>query len=197
MEFKKAIQKRRSIRRLSKDIGISEEQLLESLKHQLKHTPSAYNSQSQKMMVLLNEQHQRFWALVMTALKARVPADKFASTEEKLNGFMAGYGTILFFDDEEITEGLAEKFPLYADNFRLWSQQHAGMLQSNVWTALAEQNIGASLQHYTEVIDSKARAFFNIPKGWKMLAQMPFGGIDETPKEKQFNDLDERLIVKK
>lgn len=197
MEFKKAIQKRRSIRNLTDKIDISEAQLMDVIKHQLKHTPSAFNSQSQKVMLLLNDKHRDFWSLVMEALKDKVPEDKFKTTEDKINGFKAGFGTILFFDDENITKGLIKKFPLYEANILLWAQQHNGMLQGNLWTALAEQNIGASLQHYTEVIDKVARETFDIPDGWKMLAQMPFGGINETVKEKQFNDLSERMIIKK
>lgn len=51
------------------------------------------------------------------------------------------------------------------------------MLQLSVWSALRELNIGASLQHYNPVIDAKVKGIFNIPENYKLVAQMPFGGI--------------------
>lgn len=53
----------------------------------------------------------------MRTLRERVPAEKFAPTEAKINSFAAGYGTILYFDDEGITETFASNFPTYAANF--------------------------------------------------------------------------------
>jgi len=54
----------------------------------------------------------------MRTLRERVPAEKFAPTEAKINSFAAGYGTILYFDDEGITETFASNFPTYAANFK-------------------------------------------------------------------------------
>jgi predicted oxidoreductase (fatty acid repression mutant protein) len=173
------------------------ESLLDLINNNLKHTPSAMNSQSQKIFVLLNDSHRRFWDLTEEELRKIVPADKFANTEKKLKGFRDGYGTILYFDDLDITNDLIQKYPLYKDNFIAWSNQQNAMLQINIWNELANYNIGASLQHYTEVIEERVYKEYNIPKNYKMIAQMPFGGINETPSEKSFNDLKDRVVVMK
>jgi predicted oxidoreductase (fatty acid repression mutant protein) len=68
---------------------------------------------------------------------------------------------------------LQEQFPLYKENFALWSMQSAGMLNLVVWTALAEAGMGASLQHYNPLIDEAVKAKFNLPATWRLIAQMP------------------------
>ena len=79
------------------------------------------------------------------ALRAIVPADAFAATEGKIdNAFLSGAGTVLFFEDQSVVKGLQEQFALYADNFPIWSEQASGIAQFAVWTALSEENIGAS-----------------------------------------------------
>ena len=35
----------------------------------------------------------------------------------------------LYFIDDEVTEGLQKKYPLYAENFPIWAEQANGMLQ--------------------------------------------------------------------
>lgn len=52
---------------------------------------------------------------------------------------------------------------MYADNFPVWSEHSTGIAQFAVWTALAEQNIGASLQDYNPIIDDEVAAAFDIP----------------------------------
>ena len=46
--------------------------------------------------------------------------------------------------------------------------------------------MGASLQHYNPLVDTAAQQAFNIPKTWKLLAQMPFGTSVGPDGEKTF-----------
>lgn len=195
MSYQDIMIQRRSIYNLNKDLPITDSELLEMVRHNLKHTPSAYNSQSQRMMVLFGARHDEFWELVREALRKIVPEKSFSRTSAKIDGFKAAYGTLVFFDEQSVTNDLIEKFPLYKKNFEVWAEQQNGMLQVNLWNAFAEIKIGASLQHYTEVIDEAFRNAFEVPKTWRMMAQMPFGGIVEPAGDKSFVSLDERLIV--
>ncbi|WP_113860204.1 nitroreductase family protein [Bifidobacterium aemilianum] len=70
-----------------------------------------------------------------------------------------------------------EQNPAYAENFPIWAQQANGMLQLSVWTALSEEGLGASIQHYNPLIDAEVRETFSIPESWQLLAEMPFGDI--------------------
>jgi predicted oxidoreductase (fatty acid repression mutant protein) len=131
----------------------------------------------------------------MNALRKLVPVDKFGPTEEKINSFKNGYGTLLYFEDMSIVEGLQKQFALYKDNFPIWSQQASGILQYVIWTSLEVEGFGVSLQHYTELIEAKVKKEWNIPNNWKLIAQMPFGKPTAEPDEKQFQPLEERIKV--
>jgi predicted oxidoreductase (fatty acid repression mutant protein) len=133
----------------------------------------------------------------MEALRRVVPADKFKPTEDKINSFKSGYGTVLFFEDSSIVESLQQQFPLYKDNFPIWSQQSSGMHQYVIWTALQIEGFGASLQHYNELIETEIKKEWNVPSNWKLIGQMPFGKPTAEPGEKQYQPLDERIKIYK
>lgn len=189
------VENRRSIYSISKEPVVSDDIIEEVVEYAVKHTPSAFNSQSARVVLLLGEQHDRLWDITKEALRKRVPADKFAPTEQKINSFRNGYGTVLFFEDSSVVESLQKQFPSYKDNFPIWSQHSNGMLQYVIWTALGVEGFGASLQHYTELIEADVEKEWNLPTEWKLIAQMPFGKPTAEPAEKQFQPLDERIKV--
>ncbi|MFH0992852.1 MAG: nitroreductase family protein [bacterium] len=195
MEFLQALARRRSIYNLT-DAAVVPDALLEArIGDVVRLTPSAFHSQSQRVVLLLNANHAQLWDIVRTALAKIVPAQDFPKTAAKIAGFVAGHGTILFFDDQTVTQGLMAKYPLYKDSFAVWYQQQAGMLQSNIWVALADIGYGASLQHYSELIEAEVRKVFAIPDGWQLLAQMPFGKIAKSAKTNTYLPLDQRFLV--
>jgi predicted oxidoreductase (fatty acid repression mutant protein) len=196
MEFMEAIKARRSVYGIDKNIGVSEEKINNVLQQALLHTPSGYNAQSGRVVLLLNKNQDTFWSFTKEALRKVVPVEMFKATDDKINALSAGYGTILFFEDQAIVKGLMDKFPLYAANFPVWSLESAGMMQFVVWTGLAELGIGASLQHYNELIEGEVKKTFDIPESWKLVAQMPFGHQIAPLSEKTFLPLEGRFIIK-
>lgn len=195
--FYEAIKERRSIYAISKESPISDERIQEIVEDIVKHVPSAFNSQTTRTVILLGEYHDKLWDITMEALRKIVPANNFASTEAKINSFKSGHGTVLFFEDFAVVEALQQQFELYKDNFPIWALQTSGMMQFSVWTAFATEGLGASLQHYTELIDEQVKKEFNIPESWKMLAQMPFGKIVKGAGEKEFNPIEDKVKVLK
>jgi len=131
----------------------------------------------------------------METLRKLVPQEKFAATEDKINSFAAGYGTVLYFDDTSITSHFAEQFASYKDNFPVWAQQANGMLQFAVWTSLENEGLGATLQHYNPLIDDEVKASWKLPQSWKLIAEMPFGKPVAVPDAKQFAPLEERMLL--
>lgn len=194
-EFYDALRSRRSIYGISKETVVSDEKIQEVIHEAVKHTPSSFNSQSARVVILLGEHHDRLWDLTKETLRNIVPAEAFASTEEKMKAFRNGYGTILFFEDTSVIEGMQAQFELYKDNFPVWSQQSSGMHQFVVWTALEMEGFGASLQHYNPLIDDQVAKEWNLPSSWKLIAQMPFGKPTMQPGEKQFQPLEGRVKV--
>ncbi len=83
------------------------------------------------------------------------PAEAFEGTKGRLASFAAGAGTILFFEDQDVVKGLQESFPLYAENFPIWSEQAHGINLYAVWLAFAEKNIGMNVQHYNPLVDAQ------------------------------------------
>ena len=59
--FNEAIETRRTIYNLEKTISISDEELEELIAHAVKHVPSAFNSQSTRIVLLLNDKNEQFW----------------------------------------------------------------------------------------------------------------------------------------
>lgn len=194
-DFLSAVADRRSYYGISKEAVVSDERIKEIIEHAVKHTPSAFNSQSARIVLLLGNEHDKLWDITKEALRKIVPADKFSDTEEKINSFKSGYGTVLFFEDNSVIESLQEKFALYKDNFPIWSQQSNGMHQFVIWTALEIEGFGVSLQHYNELIEADVKKEWNIPNNWKIIGQMPFGKPTAEPGEKEFKPLEERIKV--
>jgi len=194
-DFLSAVEQRRTYYGISKDSVISDEKIKEIIEQAVKHTPSAFNSQSARVVLLLGDHHDKLWEFAKDALRKIVPAEQFSESENKINSFKAGYGTVLFFEDNAIIEGLQERFALYKDNFPVWSQQSSGMHQFVIWTALELEGFGVSLQHYSELIDGDVKKEWNIPSNWKFIAQMPFGKPVVPPSEKPMLPLDVRVKV--
>ncbi|GAA0086668.1 nitroreductase family protein [Clostridium sp. MB05] len=196
-DFYNAIKERRSIYAISKESPVSDERIQEVVEEAVKHVPSAFNSQGSRVVVLFGENHNKLWDITMETLRKIVPANNFSSTEEKINSFKAGYGTVLYFEDFNVVESLQKQFELYKDNFPVWAQQTSGMLQFAIWTALSIEGLGATLQHYTELIEEEVKKEFNIPSGWKMIAQMPFGKGVAPAGEKEFMPIEDRVKIVK
>jgi uncharacterized protein len=191
--FYNAVAERRSFYAISKETTISDDKIKEIIEHAVKHTPSAFNSQSARIVLLLGEHHNKMWDITKEALRKIVPEEQFSSTEDKIKSFRSGYGTVLFFEDNSIIESLQKQFALYKDNFPVWSQQSSGMHQFVVWTSLEIEGLGASLQHYNELIEADIKKEWNIPSNWRLVAQMPFGKPTSAPGEKQYQPLEERV----
>ncbi|WP_448951905.1 nitroreductase family protein [Labrys neptuniae] len=189
------VKTRRTQYALNKDLPKSREEVAALIQDVIKHVPSSFNSQSSRAVILFGEQSDKFWHLTKEILRKIVPADSFASTEAKMDAFAAGAGTVLFFEDQDVVKSLQEKFPLYAENFPVWSEQSGGMAQFAVWTVLAEHDIGASLQHYAPLVDEAVQKEWNVPTSWKLRAQMPFGGHKAPFSEKTFMNDNDRFKV--
>ena len=191
--FYEALKERRSIYAISKETTVSNERIQEVINEAVLHTPSAFNSQSARVVVLFGENHNKLWDITEASLKKIVPEENFAPTKEKIDSFRNGYASVLFFEDQNVVKNLQEQFSLYKDNFPVWSQQSSGMLQYVIWTSLAVEGLGASLQHYNELIEEDVAKEWSIPSGWKLVAQMPFGKPVAGAGEKEFLPLDERV----
>src|SRR5690625_4080550 len=217
--FLTALRKRRSQYVLGKNIDRSPAEIRALITETMRHTPSAFHSQSSRAVILFGDENIELWKLIEDHLREMVPAADFAPTEEKLRGVAAGVGTILFFEDMGPVTDLQERFALYAEHFPTWSEHASGMAQCAVWTAVAAAdigarpehasalgqfaawtaraaaNLGAGLEHSSPFADEAIRERWNIPARWKLRAQMPLGSNEGEPGERTFIEDDERIKV--
>ena len=194
--FAEALEHRRSYYSIGSDSPVLDEEVVHIVRTAVKNVPSAFNSQSTRIVLLLGDEHKKLWDIVKSTLKQRIPSDAFAKTEAKIDGcFAAGHGTVLYFEDTAVVKNLQEAFPSYAENFPTWSQHTSAMHQFAIWTMLEDAGLGASLQHYNPLIDEEVRRTWNLPGSWMLIAEMPFGTPTAEPVEKEFGELSERIKI--
>src|SRR5690606_42115427 len=117
MAFVKEIKHRRTIYANGKNVSLEQAEIENIIKDAVKHSPSAFNSQTSRVVILFGESHEKFWNIVRETLRDLISAEAFEGTNTKINGFAAGYGTALFYEDQDIIKSLQEQFALYADHF--------------------------------------------------------------------------------
>lgn len=194
--FKDALKLRRSYYTIGNGSPVPDKEIEDVLTTAVEYVPSAFNSQSTRLVLLLGKDHKKLWEIVKETLRKRLPAEQFAQTESKIDkSFASGYGTVLFFEDETVVKGLQESFPSYEAKFPVWSEQTSAMHQLAVWSMLEDLGFGASLQHYNPLIDEEVRKTWNLPSSWTLVAEMPFGLPVQSPGEKEIKPLEDRILV--
>ncbi|WVO14818.1 hypothetical protein L204_102457 [Cryptococcus depauperatus] len=179
--FFEAVVARRSYYSLHKESTLSQEQLKELIQKAVKYTPTSFNGQQSRAVLVAGKKHDELWDKVKESHLKTLGGDR---DQEELwskkfdKQFKAGYGTILFFEDQEIVNGSAAKMPALAQSLSVWSHNSAGMLQYIVWTALEAEGHGASLQHYAQYtpgVQAEITKLVDVPPTWSVTALLPFG----------------------
>ena len=177
MEFRDAVSARRSEYMLDSQ-GVDVDAVVSVLRGIAGKVPSSFNAQSARMFVLAGEDHRRFWGIVEDVLRERSrDPERFRGTQAKLAGFSAAAGTILFYEVDAKTEELMEEHPSYRDLFPQWAEHGNAMMQFAFWTAIADMELGANIQHYNPIVDERVAEEFGIPDGYRLIAQMVFGRV--------------------
>lgn len=195
--FIEAIEHRRSHYSLSAAMAVNYQEIVRCIERIILATPSAYNSQSSRIVVLFGIHHLCLWGIVKQCIKNIVSPDVYTISREKIdNCFASGCGTVLFYEDTKVVEQMKVEYQSYADKFDTYSAHTSAMHQFAIWTALEDMGFGASLQHYNPLIDNLVAEQWDIDKSWQLIAQMPFGTPLDTPKAKeQIQPLSERYLV--
>ena len=195
-QFLDLITKRRTIYAIGKNVEQSPEYLSDLIQTAIKQSPSSFNSQSSRAVILFNSEHEKFWGIVADKLTSYAKDEESAAkTTAKMDSFAAGVGTVLFFEDQTVVQALQQQFPSYADNFPIWAEHSTAIAQFATWTALHTEGLGASLQHYNPIVDEQVHAEWGIPSNWKLRAQLVFGSIEGEPRAKDYLADEERFKV--
>lgn len=183
-----SLEKRRSYYQINEELPVSEAKIVETVERACELVPDAFNMKSARVALALGNQNKKLWDVIYDAFGGKV-------AREKIDAFAAGAGTVLYFIDEDVVAEKQAQFSRYAENFPIWANQANGMLQISIWTALRDRGVGANIQHYNPVIDDAVKAFLDLPASWRLIAQMPFGGIVAEPGAKEAEDISLRVRV--
>lgn len=192
-----AVAERRSIYNLSNESTISEKRLEELVQKVLLAVPSAFNTQSTRIVVLLGDQHKKLWDIVLATLAPHVKHDEAtaAATEQRIASFVAGYGSIMFFEDLSTYDAL-QSFAIYKDKFPSWCDQTSAMHQLLLWTVLEAEGMGVNVQHYNPLIDEEVRKAWQLDSKWTLVSQMVIGKtVGDRPQPKEKKPVEERYRI--
>lgn len=84
VSFLDKIKERRSIYAIGKNVALEQHQIEDIIKDAVKHSPSSFNSQSSRVVILFGESHHQFWNIVRETLRKIVPADAFEGPMPRL-----------------------------------------------------------------------------------------------------------------
>ena len=100
--FFAAVEGRRTIYPLANESPISDERIKEIVAMAVKHAPSAFNSQTGRVVVVLKKEHVRLWESIMEVYKAMLPEERYNSAKERFDMFKAAYGTVSLMNFDSI-----------------------------------------------------------------------------------------------
>jgi hypothetical protein len=92
----KLMTERRSFYPLNKEIPVTPKRVMEIVKTAVHQTPSSFNSQSNRVLVLFGTDHEKLWDITAEDLRAVVPADLWDPTGKKITMSKAAAGTVRF-----------------------------------------------------------------------------------------------------
>ncbi|KAI4127280.1 MAG: hypothetical protein LQ338_003284 [Usnochroma carphineum] len=197
--FLEATVVRRSTIDLKKSSPISDERIIEVVKHALLHAPSPFHVQSTRAAVLLHEEHEKLWDMVYEHSSKTAPPEMFNSRlGPNLKAYRASYGTVLFYEDPEAADKMPPMLGNLIKSFPEWGEHTNGMAQFIAWTALCAEGFGCNLQHYQKGLTEKINSTWGLPSHWLLRAQLVFGLPNGPPRggvEKQFSDIEPRVKV--
>ena len=92
--FLEAVEHRRTYRPLENKSTIPDSRIEELVTQTIKNVPSAFNSQTTRLVVVLNQEHSKLWEIITDVYKNMLPADKLEHTKGRLDMFRRSYGTV-------------------------------------------------------------------------------------------------------
>jgi len=186
--FVELVEKRRSVYSLGTDSQYTKNEIENRIREVVKQVPTAFNSQTTRVVVLFDEASNKFWDHIYDVQKDILEGGMKDWMSGVVNGAKNGIGTVLFFEDLDAVN----KMPTAGARTEAYKQNNNANAQYAVWLALTELGLGANLQHfnigYEQGFDKATREMFNLPETYEMIAQMPFGSIEQEIGEKELID---------
>jgi predicted oxidoreductase (fatty acid repression mutant protein) len=164
---------RRSIRRLAG--GALSPDTLARVQDAVVRTPSAFGV-TPWQVVILQEQRDAFWDEVAAAFRDGLDGDRLERYLGRLEGFRAGAGVILIYEDLAARPALHQNWGLSEQTAHDFVHQGLGMLQLGIWLVLTEDGLVTSLQHWDWLIQDRIAALLDLPtERYQLISVLPIG----------------------
>ena len=82
--FSEALKNRRTYYSITEQSPIPDQEIECIINLAVRHVPSAFNSQSTRVVLLLGKSHKKLWNIVSVALMKFVPVEAFAKSEDMI-----------------------------------------------------------------------------------------------------------------
>lgn len=92
--FLTEIRTRRTCYSVEAKSPISDARIVEIAREVVKHSPSSFNCQSTRLVILLRDEHVRFWEMAKECFEATMQQDIYGGYEKKLLRRQEAYGTV-------------------------------------------------------------------------------------------------------
>lgn len=173
------MKERQSVYKIGKNSPVSLDQVKDQLTRLAQEAPSAFNSQTSRYVIISGQAHDLFWDTIHEVQKEVLSPEMYEIMSERFVNAKQGLGTVLLFEDRDQVDSM----PTNKQRAHLYKENNHAMAALTVWLGLSELGLGASLQHhnigYEEGFDQVIRDLLGLPDSYEMLAQMPFGSIEE------------------
>lgn len=170
------VQGRRSIRKLA--YGPVSDETIRTILEAGRWSPSSANTQPVRI-VLIKERHKEFWDFVEQTLKTKLQGEQLERALNRLPGYRAGVFTLVFYEDTTVANN-----PPAGAHSQVWKNfaiQAMGIVQTNVWNAIAAAGLAASNQHINLQMEEELRRFLGVPETWESYSIFPVGYPAEMP----------------
>jgi len=183
------IQKRRSVRKLTR--GPVTDETIHTILEAGRWSPSSSNSQPARI-ILLKERHEAFWDFIEQTLRRKLQGDQLTRALNRLPGYRSGIFSLVFYEDTTITNNTPPG--MKPENWKSFTTQAMGIIQINVWNAIAAANLATSNQHINLQMEEELRDFLNVPSTWTSYSIFPVGYMAETLSEGKRHDYEKVIF---
>lgn len=181
MSFLSTYTARRTLYSLKPELpaSVTIEQVQAIVQDILKHTPTSFNSQTIRAVIITGALHKQVWDSVINAIETDSGKKRPTSCRDE------AFGTVVFFDDSAAIKKIQDAFPPYKDYFPTFSTTSNGAAQVATWAALQEIGLGGHLQHFNGYVQAALAG--KVPESWNVQAQLVFGVPTAAAGDKSFD----------
>ena len=179
--FLEIANKRRTQYMIGGEANHSIEEIAAELARVVTASPSAFNSQTTRLVIVSEAANQKVWEIIDGTQKEILDEGMYNYFKGVFETAKNAVGTVLFFE--------------------LYKEQNAAMAEYAALLRLAELGYGANLQHFNigfqQGFDRSIKEALDLPDHWELNAQMPFGPVIEPAQDlEKLNHEEQVRIIK-